>query len=75
MIAGKTSDDFVFTKDGDPVPDFRWPWWKACAAAGLGEITCCKCNQPSEGKYCKCGGRNHYSGLIFHDLPAVRSVI
>lgn len=37
-IAGKAPDDFVLTKDGQPIGDFRKSWSKACRAADVPEL-------------------------------------
>jgi len=71
LLAGKHSDDFVFTrKDGTPVRDFRKTWWAACIRAGVGQIVCAKCSRPVTAKKCEaCDSDNlKYQGLIFHDL-------
>jgi integrase len=36
--AGKSQDDFVFTRDGQPVVDFRDAWERATTAAGLPDL-------------------------------------
>ncbi len=75
-IYAKAADDFVFTRsDGKPVLDFRGTWWKACCAAGVGQMVCLTCSQPVTGSECesckaeeKRSDRLKYVGLIFHDL-------
>ena len=37
-VKGKTAQDYVFTRDGKPVLDFRGAWWALCEAAGLGKF-------------------------------------
>jgi integrase len=37
-VAGKGADDFVFTRSGKPVLDFRGAWWTLCEKAGLGKF-------------------------------------
>ncbi|MDR3747931.1 MAG: tyrosine-type recombinase/integrase [Acidobacteriota bacterium] len=37
-IVGKRPDEYVFTRDGQPVGDFRKTWQQVCVRAGLGEM-------------------------------------
>ena len=37
-VSGKGTDDFVLTRDGKPVLDFRGAWWALCEKAGLGKF-------------------------------------
>ena len=72
-VAGKKSDDFVFTHDdGSPVKDFRQAWWNACIRAGLGRFECRDCgSHVSEGRRCttcESTKKAKYIGLKFHDL-------
>jgi len=67
----KSPDDKVFTRgDGSKLGDFRKAWQNVCVRAGLGKVTCRRCNQEMKKSKCqKCktpSGR--YSGLILHDL-------
>jgi integrase len=56
-IEGKQPNDCVFTRDGEPVGEFRKTWARVCVRAGLGEIL-------------EVGGLKHpkYTGLLVHDL-------
>lgn len=69
---GKKPDDFVFTRDGSPVKDFRGAWWNVCIRAGLGRFQCRECQQPAptDRKCSQCDSKKKakYVGLRFHDL-------
>jgi integrase len=71
-IAGKSPDDFVFTrKNGKVVRDFRDSWQRLCERAGLGGFVCKICQRATTGgrKCAECGtGKTTYQGLIVHDL-------
>jgi integrase len=72
-VAGKKSDDFVFTRDdGNRIKDFRQAWWNACIRGGLGRFECRDCgSNVSEGRKCTtCESKKKakYIGLKFHDL-------
>ena len=56
-IEGKQPNDCVFTRDGEPVGEFRKTWVRVCVRAGLGEIL-------------EVRGLKHpkYTGLLVHDL-------
>jgi hypothetical protein len=87
--AGKSADDYVFTrKDGSPVRDFREAWSNLSCAAGLGRMLCPECTNDerllvalaSDGECPQCSRKpKHpkYDGLIFHDLrrSAVRNMV
>jgi integrase len=65
-IAGKTGSDYVFTRDGKPILDFRGAWWALCVKAGVGVFG------PKDKR-----GKRPYQGLLFHDLrrSAVRNMV
>jgi integrase len=68
-IHGKKSDDFVLTRKGKPVLDFRGQWRNLCERAGLGGFVCRSCEQPVTAQKCACGSRKRtYRGLIPHDM-------
>ncbi len=71
-VYGKKPDDFVLTRDGSPVKDFRGAWWNACIRAGLGRFQCRECQQPvpTDRKCSQCDSKKKakYVGLRFHDL-------
>jgi len=87
LVLGKKSDDFVFTRDGSAIGNFRKTWASVCVAAGVvGHFHCPSCDEVvtvnSDGPSIHCGrelGRSDlkYRGLIFHDLrrSAVRGLI
>lgn len=56
-MEGKQPDDYLFTKDGHPIGDYRKTWQAACIEAGLGKMV----DVPSL-KHPK------YVGLLVHDL-------
>jgi len=37
-VARKGKDDYVFTRGGEGVKDFRGAWWALCEKAGLGKF-------------------------------------
>jgi len=70
----KSSDDFVFTRRGEPVQDFRALWHALCVSCGFGRFECRKC-RVRLGSDLKCQGcgklrvrKARYVGLVFHDL-------
>ena len=71
--------DLVFHHKGQPVGDFRKAWQSACVAAGLGQLTCRRCGQPTNGHKCECCGTDsaRYVGRLFHDFrrTAVRNMV
>lgn len=68
-IVGKGAEDFVLTRRGRPIRDFRQAWRNLCARAGLGSFVCRECGLAVTAKKCECGSRKReYRGLIPHDL-------
>ena len=85
-IRGKKPDEYVFTRNGRRVRDFRVNWRKACCAAGVRRMVCADCPGAiavdSENRCPQCSRvwktkDLRYAGLIFHDLrrSAVRSMV
>jgi site-specific recombinase XerD len=56
-MEGKQPDDFLFTRDGQPIREFRKTWQNVCIRAGLGKMV-------------KVKNLKHprYEGLLVHDL-------
>lgn len=87
LVMGKKPDQFVFTRDGAPIGDFRKTWANVCTAAEVGNFHCPNCDEviavdSEEAPYRHCRrewGRSDlkYRGLIFHDLRrcAVRGLM
>lgn len=80
---GKKPDDYVFTRDGKRIVDFRRTWHNACVRAGLGHWQC-RCGAEVDRDLCcpECErsfplSRLVYRGLIFHDLrrSGVRAMV
>ena len=68
-VAGKQSDEHVFTRDGGkPVKDFRGAWRNLCVRSGTGHWECGKCKAVLTGAKCECGGARKYVGRIPHDF-------
>jgi integrase len=69
-VTGKEPGDRLLTRKGNkPVKDFRRCWQKLCAKAGLGKLTCRKCEKTGDGNKCKCGSRAFkYAGRTPHDF-------
>lgn len=69
-IEGKQPDDFLLTRDGKPIKEFRGAWRNLCIRTGLGTYRCAGCGGAWKGKRCdNCGGkRRKYDGLIPHDF-------
>jgi integrase len=65
-VTGKSADDYVFTKEGKAVLDFRGAWWALCVKAGVGEYV---------GKDKR--GKPIFEGWLYHDLrrSAVRNMV
>jgi integrase len=65
-VTGKSPDDYVFTREGKAVLDFRGAWWALWVKAGVGEYV---------GKDER--GKPIYEGWLFHDLrrSAVRNML
>ncbi len=80
-VFGKNGEDFVFTRRGNPIRDFRWTWWRLCVRAGLGQLSCPRCSklatEETERRCPDCRIMLRYSGTIFHDLrrSAVRNMV
>jgi integrase len=65
----KKPDDFLFTRQGKPIREFRKAWRKLCIAAGVGHRICCACQNVVTDSECSCGSRVlRYEGLMVHDL-------
>ena len=65
----KQPDDFLFTRKGKPVKEFRKMWESLCVAAGVGKMICAACGEVVTKSKCKCGSKQRrYVGLIVHDL-------
>jgi integrase len=72
-VTGKDPADRLLTrltrKGNSPVKDFRRCWQKLCAKAGLGKLTCRKCEKTGDGIKCKCGSDAFkYTGRTPHDF-------
>ncbi len=77
-VDGKKSEDYVFTKNGKRIGNFRKTWWRVCVQSGLGQMACRICDLPVVGNKCGCGSKNlKYVGLLFHDLrrTGVRNMV
>ena len=64
-VKGKKKDDYVFTRSGESVKDFRGAWWALCEQAGLGKFVKTESD------------KLRWTGLLFHDLrrSAVRNIV
>ncbi len=64
-VSGKNKDDYVFTRHGESIKDFRGAWWSLCEKSELGKFV------KDEG------GKLKWQGLLFHDLrrSAVRNMV
>lgn len=64
-VFGKGKDDYVFTRGGEPVKDFRGAWWALCEKCGFGKFV-----KAEDDKL-------RWEGLLFHDLrrSAVRNMV
>lgn len=67
--AGKSPEQYLLTRDGKPVRDFRKAWHRLCVQAGLARWVCKTCEKTVVGKKCECGNKKlRYVGLILHDF-------
>ncbi len=68
----------IFHRNGNPVGEFKKSWATACVAAGVGKMTCPKCEGEGTARWCvRCKTSTRYRGRIFHDLRrcGVRNLI
>jgi len=83
LASGKKPNERLFTREGEPIADFRHSWARVCCKAGVGKMVCpdCAAEEPVEvseddrGNWrCTRCSQNwkhkklRYVGLMFHDL-------
>jgi integrase len=76
LVVGKKAGDFLFTRNGRKLGDFRKTWANTCVRAGVGHFHCPTCDEEltlvlGKQEHCERRWRHadlRYRGLIFHDL-------
>jgi integrase len=66
-VTGKATTDYVLTRNGERIKDFRRAWHNLCVQVGLAHWECRTCGKTVKGRTC-CGSKPKYVGLYGHDF-------